>query len=79
MFPNPASNKLTVEVPMENDMDVTVSIMDPAGKLAVQQSRMLVKGDNQMSFDLNSLPNGVYFVQVRNGESIKTRKLVVQK
>ena len=79
MFPNPASNLLTVEVPMENESDVQVTIMDPAGKLAVQQNRVLAKGDNQMTFDLNSLPNGVYFVQVRNGENTATRKLVVQK
>ena len=79
LFPNPASNLLTVEVPMENESDVTVTILDPAGKTAKQQHRVLGKGDNQMTFDLNSLPNGVYFVQVRNGEMAKTRKLVVQK
>lgn len=79
LFPNPASNLLTVEVPMEGEADVMVSIFDPAGKTAIQQNRTLGKGDNQMTFDLNSLPNGVYFVQVRNGESTKTRKLVVQK
>ena len=79
LFPNPASNLLTVEVPMENESDVTVSILDPAGKMAMQQNRTLGKGDNQMTFNLNSLPNGVYFVQVRNGEIAKTRKLVVQK
>jgi Pregnancy-associated plasma protein-A/Secretion system C-terminal sorting domain/Fibronectin type III domain len=79
LYPNPASNLLTVEVPMENESDVTVTIFDPAGKTAIQQNRILGKGDNQMTFDLNSLPNGVYFVQVRNGEIAKTRKLVVQK
>jgi hypothetical protein len=79
LFPNPASNLLTVEVPMENESDVAVSIMDVAGKTALQQHRVLGKGDNQMTFNLNSLPNGVYFVQVRNGESAHTRKLVVQK
>jgi Secretion system C-terminal sorting domain len=79
LYPNPASNLLTVEVPMENESDVTVTIFDPAGKTAIQQNRVLGKGDNQMTFDLNSLPNGVYFVQVRNGEIAKTRKLVVQK
>lgn len=79
MFPNPAANELTVEVPMEADGDVAVSIFDPAGKIALQQHSTLGKGNNQMTFDLNKLPNGVYFVQVRNGEMAKTRKLVIQK
>lgn len=79
LYPNPASDLLTVEVPMENESDVTVSILDPAGKVALQQHQTLGKDQNQITFDLNRLPNGVYFVQVRNGEIAKTRKLVVQK
>ena len=79
MFPNPANDQLTVEVPMEADADVAVSIMDPAGKVAVQQHRTLSKGDNRMSLDVSRLPAGVYFVQVRNGEAFSTRKLVVNK
>ena len=79
MFPNPANDQLTVEVPMEADADVAVSIMDPAGKVAVQQHRTLSKGDNRMTLDVSRLPAGVYFVQVRNGEAFSTRKLVVNK
>ena len=79
MFPNPAANQLTVEVPMEADADVQVAILDPSGRVALQQRRLLSKGDNQMQFDVHQLPNGVYFVQVRNGEQSSTRKLVVNK
>ena len=79
MYPNPAKDQLTVEVPLEKDADVAVSIMDVAGKVAVQQHHMMVKGDNRMTLDVSSLPNGVYFVQVRNGELAGTRKLVVNK
>lgn len=79
LFPNPATNQLTVEVPMEAEADVQVSIIDPSGRAALQQHRTLSKGDNQMLFDVHNLPNGVYFVQVRNGELASTRKLVVNK
>ena len=78
MFPNPASNHITVEVPMDTEADVQVSIFDPSGKATLQQHRVLGKGDNQMSFDVSRLPNGIYFVEVRNGKSLNTRKLVVQ-
>lgn len=76
LFPNPASQQLTVEVPMENEADVTVSIMDPSGKVAAQQHRTLGKGDNRMLFDVSNMPDGIYFVQVRNGTETHTRKLV---
>jgi hypothetical protein len=76
LYPNPATNQVIVEVPMKSENDVMVSIIDPAGKAAITQHRTLGKGDNQMTFDVQQLPAGVYFVQVRNGESVLTRKLV---
>lgn len=77
IFPNPASNEVTIEVPMEADRDVQVRIVDGAGRVAMEQNRVLSKGDNRFQFDLNSLANGMYFVQVRNGEQVNMRKLVV--
>jgi hypothetical protein len=79
LFPNPATEQVVVQVPMESDGKVSVTILDPSGKAALTQQQMLTKGENQFSFDVSKLPNGVYFVQVRNGEIAKTRKLVVQK
>ncbi|MFN0215455.1 MAG: M43 family zinc metalloprotease [Saprospiraceae bacterium] len=79
LFPNPAKDQLIVEVPLEADSDVSVAILDPSGKMALTEHKMLVKGENRFNLDISSLPNGVYFVQVRNGEIAKTRKLVVQK
>ena len=79
MFPNPAKDELTIEVAMENDNDVQVSIMDAAGRITVQENHFMGKGNNQAKLNLNSLANGIYFVQVRNGETVNTRKLVVQK
>jgi hypothetical protein len=76
LYPNPATNQVIVEVPMIAEQDVMVSIIDPAGKAAITQHRTLGKGDNQITFDVQTLPSGVYFVQVRNGESVLTRKLV---
>lgn len=78
MFPNPAKDQLTVEVPMENDGDVQIAIMDASGRITVQEHFTLGKGNNQANFDLSRLNAGMYLVQVRNGESVHTRKLVVQ-
>lgn len=78
LFPNPASAQVTVEVPIVADGNVQVSIIDPSGKVALSQQQTLTKGENRFNFDTSSLPNGVYFVQVRNGEISKTRKLIIQ-
>lgn len=79
MFPNPANDQVAVEVPMEADADVQVTIIDPSGKAALRQNRVLGKGDNRMNFDISRLNNGIYFVEVRNGKSASTQKLVIQR
>lgn len=77
LWPNPATDQLTIEVPLEADAETQVTIFDAAGKASLQQNRLLQKGDNQFSFDLSSLAKGIYLVQVRSGQETKTRKLVV--
>jgi hypothetical protein len=79
LYPNPANDQVIVDVPMEQEGNVSVSIIDPSGKIALSQQKTLVKGESQFTFQLNALPNGVYFVQVRNGELANTRKLVIQR
>ncbi len=78
LFPNPASDNVTVEVPVfETENDVTVTMIDAAGRITKQQQRIVGKDDNRFTFELNDVPTGVYMVQVRSGEMTKTRKLVV--
>jgi hypothetical protein len=78
MFPNPAKDMVMIEVPVEAESDVQVSVMDASGRVAVQENRVMSKGNNQVQVDLARLSTGIYFVQVRNGDTINTRKLVVQ-
>ena len=79
MFPNPATDQLTVEVPIEGESDVQVAIFDVAGKSTIQEYHTLGKGDNRITLDVSRLPSGIYFVQVRNGEQAHTRKFTVQR
>lgn len=78
MFPNPAKDMVTIEVPVQAESDVQVSIMDAAGRVAVQENRVMGKGNNQVQVELGRLVTGIYFVQVRNGETVHTRKLIVE-
>jgi hypothetical protein len=79
LFPNPATDQVTIEVPMVADADVNISIIDAAGRTVAQQSSLMGKSNNRAIFPLTTLNNGVYFVQVRNGEQSSVRKLVIQK
>jgi len=79
MFPNPADEKVTMEIPVTEDhTPVSVSIMDISGRVIAQQQSEMMKAANRMDFSLNRMAAGVYFVHVRNGNQQSTRKLVVQ-
>lgn len=77
MRPNPATNNLAVTVAMKAENNVNIRIMDAAGRIALEQNQLMTKGDNIARFDLGTLQNGMYFVQVRNGEEVNTQKLMV--
>ena len=79
LFPNPAADQVTVEIPIEKDTEAAVRLIDINGKLIETQSREVTKGDNQFQFQLARLVDGLYFVQVQQGEFVSTQKLVVQR
>lgn len=79
MYPNPADASLTLEIPViEENAPVSVTITDISGRLLLQQQPNLSKSDNRLNIRMDDIANGVYFVQVRNGDRQHTRKLVVQ-
>jgi len=78
MFPNPANDALTIELPAESEGDAQIALSDATGRLVLQQHQNITKGGSQINLELGSLSSGVYFVQLRNGANVFTRKLVVQ-
>lgn len=79
MYPNPSAHVVTVEVQMDAEREVAVSLDDISGRNVEQQTRVMTKGDNMMRFDVSQLPEGMYYVRVRNGEKTEARKLVVKR
>lgn len=79
MFPNPANDDLTIDVFAEADAKASVNILDVNGKTVMTQSQNISKAENRMQFDISNLANGVYFVQLRNGDRTTTQRLVVNK
>lgn len=76
MFPNPTGNELNIDFFFQEDSDVQVTVFDASGKTSVQQNRAITKGDSLMQLDLSRLAPGMYFVQVRNGDVVTTKKLM---
>ena len=69
MYPNPASETLTIEAP--NQDVFKVSIFDMAGKELFQTDQT----DALLTIDVSTLSQGVYFVTIND---VHTKKLIIQ-
>ncbi|AJR04901.1 T9SS type A sorting domain-containing protein [Siansivirga zeaxanthinifaciens] len=73
VYPNPTSSKVNFTIKNPDLKTGTVEVFDSLGRL-VQQSRIL---NSNMSLELNGLP-GIYFVKIKNGVRILTKRVIKQ-
>ena len=77
IFPNPAKNKVTLQVKGYEPGLASVKILDTRGKMVRQESRLLTNGEEDIILFL-MLPPGIYFVIVSEKGKVSRRKLVMQ-
>jgi hypothetical protein len=74
LYPNPASEQLTIGFPKENSESDILFIRDLAGKLILQQTIQ----QKQTTIDVSQLPAGVYFCTVmRPDGSIANNRFII--
>lgn len=76
VYPNPATDRLSVIINADAASDATMSIVDVAGHVSSVATRSLQQGANTYSVNISELPAGIYFVQVRAGAETYTTKWV---
>ncbi len=75
LFPNPASNQLTVAYDVAVDVDVQIHILDFTGK--VLQTVNAVGGTHQERISISDLRPGYYMVYMMAGDERMNQKFVV--
>jgi hypothetical protein len=79
MYPNPSTGLTVVSVESTEAQDVTVNVIDGVGKIVSTVQQHIGTGENFITLNENStLKAGIYFVNVNNGVSTKSVKLVIQ-
>jgi hypothetical protein len=74
VFPNPTTGIFTVEmINLESKGNITISNV-----LGEVVSRTFYTSIGNVRFDLSSFGKGLYFIQVNDGKSIVTQKMLVQ-
>jgi len=79
-YPNPFTNRTTIELNIQQSGFVRLSIIDFTGKeIQTLISEQIQKGTHQFDWNAKELPAGIYFLRLEMNGISKTRKLVILK
>jgi hypothetical protein len=77
-YPNPTDDKLNLSFIAATKSHYSVKMMDMKGGLVLNQEHESVVGNNILTYNLNSLPKGLYMIQIIMGDQSKTIKVVLK-
>ncbi len=78
VFPNPAKDHFSVEFGTTDDTMVQLEVQDTYGAIVLKDEWYSNKGSQVMSYNVDELNSGVYFVSVRIDGETQQLRLVVQ-
>jgi hypothetical protein len=80
IFPNPASDNISIQVLLAESSDLQISVYDLSGKLVIlQQIGRTPVGNHEIPVNVSDLQKGTYLMKVIAGDKVGTSKLVVIK
>jgi len=75
LYPNPASDIVTLNIGNTNNADLSLNIYNVIGNLV--KSEMLKQNNRQIS--IGDLSNGVYLVTIKSKDFTENQRLIIQK
>lgn len=73
IYPNPATNNITVDLSALDGVDFTITILDITGKVMQQTS---VNKDEKSIIGLSDFAKGLYFLRITNGNTFVTKEFI---
>jgi hypothetical protein len=77
VYPNPGDGRFTLSIPGDTDGEADISVLDGFGKLVHTVRWSVYEGITVNELDLTHLPGGVYHINIRKGDMMQTKKVVI--
>jgi hypothetical protein len=77
VYPNPASHSVTLRYAIPGRKRAQIIVYDGLGRRVQNVLDTRVEGRSQTTLDVSGFSSGVYFLQVRVGAQLKTKKITV--
>jgi len=79
LYPNPGTDFTTITLESSNDQAGQLKVFSSIGSVVYEKQILSLEGKHSFDLNLQNLSAGVYFVQLKEGSTSTTKKLVVQK
>lgn len=79
LFPNPANEIINLAVTLNSGTDLAVVAYDMTGKVMINENHDMASGNTTLQYDVTNWSNGIYFFQVKTGETVNTVRVVIAK
>lgn len=81
IFPNPTNAKTKITFNLNQNSDVEIKIYNITGQLvkSIINNAVLLKGSYEIQLDLNNLPSGIYFINIKMNHVNSIKKIVLTK
>ncbi|MCB2209196.1 MAG: T9SS type A sorting domain-containing protein [Bacteroidetes bacterium] len=78
LYPNPVTNRASIELDVLNKGDVLIHVVDMSGKVVAYKENVVVEGLNKLDINLSNLNTGTYIMKAVSGNQVFTRKFMVK-
>jgi hypothetical protein len=69
IYPNPAKDRLTLDLDVKERQDISIAIFDAFGKKQLTNHAQLTAGGHLVTLDLKMIPSGMFVVDISNAVS----------
>jgi hypothetical protein len=76
LSPNPTKDNVTIQFESDKKEAIHVSVMDMTGRIVLSQNAVSTEGPNVLNLNMSSLSNGIYFMSLKNSETVIVEKVV---
>lgn len=77
VYPNPANTKVSIKYFAKSGDVVQASILNTMGQKVLSQVVDAEEGENNINFNVENLPKGIYLMELFDGEDRKVQKFMV--
>jgi len=78
VYPNPATDKVTVKLYMNRTSDLNIRIVDLKGKVILADEKKDAQGEVQLDYQLENFSPGMYFIHLNSKDGFSVQRLVVE-